>query len=251
MSDASTGLRFNPSPAQRLLIETPGSQVVRVCPGAGKTQSIVERFILRPGLDPRRGVALISFTNAAITAAQERCRDHPERLKAPNFVFGREDDLDQQAVRRLVASGRGRPRDAAATERVLFALVANRALAPASKLAAAEWMSHDVHIDGFGEVSDDACYRAMDWLHQVRGELEKQVYFQVADLLNLQVDLLFFDTTSTYFETEDPDGDVPRDWRGEPATDEHGPAPLRRPPTGSSSASIPTPRRATRRPAPS
>jgi hypothetical protein len=33
----------------------------------------------------------------------------------------------------------------------------------------------------------------MDWLHDVRGELEKQVYFQVADLLNLQVDLLFFD----------------------------------------------------------
>jgi len=53
-------------------------------------------------------------------------------------------------------------------------------------------MSRDVHIDGLGEVPDDACYRAMDWLHDVRGELEKQVYFGVADLLNLQVDLLFF-----------------------------------------------------------
>jgi hypothetical protein len=103
---------------------------------------------------------------------------------------------------------------------VLFGLTANRALAPASKLAASEWMSRDVHIDGLGEVSDDACYRAMDWLHAVRGDLEKQVYFQVADLLNLEVDLLFFDTTSTYFETEDPDGGVPRDWRGEPAGDE-------------------------------
>ena len=49
----------------------------------------------------------------------------------------------------------------------------------------------------------------------VRGELEKQVYFQVADLLNLQVDLLFFDTTSTYFETGEADAEVPRDWRGE------------------------------------
>ena len=63
--------------------------------------------------------------------------------------------------------------------------------------------------------SDDACYRVMDWLHAVRGELEKQVYFQVADLLNLQVDLLFFDTTSTYFETGEADAEVPRDWRGE------------------------------------
>jgi hypothetical protein len=115
---------------------------------------------------------------------------------------------------RLASSGRGRPRDAAA-ERVLFGLVANRALAPSSKLAASEWMSRDVHVDGLGEVDDDACYRAMDWLHDVRGELEKQVYFQVADLLNLQVDLIFFDTTSTYFETGAADEEVPRDWRGE------------------------------------
>ena len=89
---------------------------------------------------------------------------------------------------------------------------------PSSKLAAAEWMSRDVHIDGLGEVTDDACYRAMDWLHAVRGELEKQVYFQVADLLNLEVDLLFFDTTSTYFELEDADEEVARDWRGEKAS---------------------------------
>src|ERR1039458_7567812 len=59
-------------------------------------------------------------------------------------------------------------------ERVLFGLVANRALAPSSKLAAAEWMSQDVHIDRLGAVTDDACYRATDWLHQVRGQLEKQ-----------------------------------------------------------------------------
>jgi hypothetical protein len=100
---------------------------------------------------------------------------------------------------------------------VLFGLVANRALAPSSKLAAAEWMSRDVHIDGLAEASDDACYRAMDWLYAVRGQLERQVYNQVADLLNLEVDLLFFDTTSTYFELEEADEKVLRDWRGEPA----------------------------------
>jgi hypothetical protein len=64
---------------------------------------------------------------------------------------------------------------------VLFGLVANRALAPSSKLAGSEWMSRDVHIDGPGEVSGNACCRAMDWLHGVRGELEKQVYFAVAE----------------------------------------------------------------------
>ena len=78
-------------------------------------------------------------------------------------------------------------------ERVLFGLVANRALAPSSKLAAADWINHDVHIDGLPETSDDVCYRAMDWLHDVREHLERAVFGQVANLLNLEVDLLFFD----------------------------------------------------------
>ena len=200
--------------------------------------------------------------------------DPAARRSVPKIVysFGREDQLDKDAVRRLVASlsklldpsdalaatadaelvftesrpyggayvldalwqrlgigkilagltasGRGRPRDAAVAERVLFGLVANRALAPSSKLAASEWMSRDVHIDGLDQASDDACYRAMDWLHAVHGELEKQVYFSVADLLNLEVDLLFFDTTSTYFELDEADGEVARNWRGEQATSE-------------------------------
>ena len=42
----------------------------------------------------------------------------------------------------------------------------------------------------------------MDWLLTIEPDLAKQAYFQVTDLLNLEVDLLFFDTTSTYFETE-------------------------------------------------
>jgi hypothetical protein len=33
----------------------------------------------------------------------------------------------------------------------------------------------------------------MDWLHDVRDHLERAVFSQVANLLNLEVDLLFFD----------------------------------------------------------
>ena len=97
---------------------------------------------------------------------------------------------------------------------MLFGLVANRALAPSSKLAAAGWMCDDVHIDGLPAVTDDACYRAMDELHAMEDAVGKKVYDSVASLLNLEVDLLFFDTTSTYFETEEPDEDVPRDKEG-------------------------------------
>nr|WP_245651929.1 IS1634 family transposase [Streptosporangium amethystogenes] len=183
------------------------------------------------------------------------------------FTFGREDDLDREAVRRLVASlsrllepgealaataasdleftssvpfggtyvldhlwrrlkvdqivgrvgqpKRGRRRNMTTTERVLFGLVANRALAPSSKLAAADWITHDVHIDALPGTDDDACYRAMDWLHEAKDDLEKQVFDEVANLLNLDVDLLFFDTTSTYFELEQPDEPVARDEHGD------------------------------------
>ena len=51
----------------------------------------------------------------------------------------------------------------------------------------------------------------MDCLLTIEPDLAKQAYFQVTDLLNLEVDLLFFDTTSTYFETEQADEPVPRD----------------------------------------
>ena len=47
-------------------------------------------------------------------------------------------------------------------EQVLFALVANRAIDPSSKLAAAEWASCDVAITGLAGMHEDQAYRAMD-----------------------------------------------------------------------------------------
>ena len=73
------------------------------------------------------------------------------------------------------------------------------------KLAAASWVTRDVHVPGLPEVSEDACYRAMDWLLEVEPTLARNVYDSVADLYNLEVDLLFFDTTSTHFQIEQAD----------------------------------------------
>jgi hypothetical protein len=104
-------------------------------------------------------------------------------------------------------------------ERVLFGLVAARAIEPASKLATAAWLTRRTHIAGLtdgedGAVSDDECYRAMDWLIESAPQVEKEVFWSVASLLDLEVDLLLFDTTSTYFEVDDADEPVLRDERG-------------------------------------
>jgi transposase len=90
-------------------------------------------------------------------------------------------------------------------ERVLFALVANRAVDPMSKLGAAEWASQDAAIPGLAGMDDDQAYRAMDLLVEAdaQARVQEAVFFAAANLLNLEVDVLFFDTTSTYFERDD------------------------------------------------
>jgi Transposase DDE domain len=144
----------------------------------------------------------------------------PELTYAGSVAFGGTYLLDQLwqrlGISEIMTAMLGGTRRGAATERVLFALVANRALDPSSKLAAAHWAGRKAHVDRLPATTDDACYRAMDWLHEVRHALERQVFSQVATALDLEVDLLFFDTTSTYFELDEEDEPVPRDKDGGP-----------------------------------
>lgn len=77
-----------------------------------------------------------------------------------------------------------------------------------------------VFIDGLAAVSDDACYRAMDVFLVMLGELQEAVFFSVANLLNLEVDILFFDTSSTYWETDSTDDTLLDDSDGEAGDDE-------------------------------
>lgn len=109
-----------------------------------------------------------------------------------------------QSLKRLLAGRKLDPK----VERVLFALVANRALEPLSKLAGTQWVRERVFIEGLAEVDDDSCYRAMDFLLECEEELAKAVYFTTAELLDLHVDLIFFDGSSTYWETDQEDPDL-------------------------------------------
>src|SRR5215211_8494251 len=101
-------------------------------------------------------------------------------------------EIDQSL--RKVADGR---RFTTNMERVLFALVANRAIEPMSKLSAAEWACQDVVIPGLAGMDADA-----------QAKVQQAVFFAVANLLNLEVDLLFFDTTSTYFERDEEEAEA-------------------------------------------
>ncbi len=91
-------------------------------------------------------------------------------------------------------------------ERALFAMVANRACAPASKLYCHEqWLKEDSYIPEARDLELQHLYRAMDFLEEHKEAIERAIYFQVADLLNLDVDILFYDTTSLHFEIDEED----------------------------------------------
>ena len=153
----------------------------------------------------------------------EALRAAPDLAYQGSVAYGGPWLLDQLwqrlGIGAILAARLGKTRRDAAAERVLFALVANRALDPSSKLAAAHWVGRKAWIDGLPATSDDACYRAMDWLHQARDAAEKEIFHRVATALDLEVDLLFFDTTSTYFELDEEDEPVPRDKNGNAAGD--------------------------------
>lgn len=120
-----------------------------------------------------------------------------------------------KAIARVAGRGRGR----FGVERAIFTMVCQRCLEPASKLEATRWLGRDVVLPGIEEVTDDELYRAMDFLLSCSERVQESVFFSVANLLNLEVDVIFFDTTSTYFEV---DVDDPGDGEGEDAEEQAG-----------------------------
>ena len=119
------------------------------------------------------------------------------------------------ALRRVAA---GRRIEGGAAERVLFALVAQRALEPGSKLAATGWVAERVAIADCLGFSDDSAYAAMDFLLDALDEIAARIFDSVAHLLNLDVDIVFVDTTSTYWEVDGADEWA--DLRPEPEIDD-------------------------------
>jgi transposase len=103
------------------------------------------------------------------------------------------------AIRRVAAD---RKLEGQVVERVLFALVAHRALEPGSKLAATRWVAERVAVEGCPDFCEDAAYAAMDFLLDALPEIAERIFASVAHLLNLDLDIVFVDTTSTYWEVD-------------------------------------------------
>src|SRR5919199_1561524 len=91
-------------------------------------------------------------------------------------------------------------------ERALFTMVANRLAEPLSKLACYEhWLAERVYLPAAAALTLDHLYFALDFLDTHIEAIEREIFFRTADLFRADVDLIFWDTTSVYFEVDDED----------------------------------------------
>jgi transposase len=90
-------------------------------------------------------------------------------------------------------------------ERALFAMVANRLCEPESKLGLWDRWLPTVYLPSCWDVKLAQMYEAMDVLYEHSGEIEEEVFFRTANLFNLKVDIIFYDTTTASFSIDRED----------------------------------------------
>lgn len=91
-------------------------------------------------------------------------------------------------------------------ELALFTMVANRLLEPVSKLACHEhWVPERVYLPEAEGLTLDQLYLALDFLDTHIAAIEREIFFRTADLFRADVDLIFWDTTTVYFEVDEED----------------------------------------------
>jgi hypothetical protein len=117
------------------------------------------------------------------------------KLWGPPLVFGKLWERQRlPGVIHPLAAGRRFGFD---IERTTFALALQRLCEPGSDLQGSQWLK-TVECPGFEELALQHLYRTTTFLHEVRSELERELFFRDRDLFSQQLDLLFLDTTSTY-----------------------------------------------------
>lgn len=95
----------------------------------------------------------------------------------------------------------GAERGAEVVADAVLAMVANRLIDPCSKRRLPEWVADDVVMPaGFVPPVLQQYYRAVDVVADVKAATETQLYAALTDLTNLDLRLVCYDLTSTYWE---------------------------------------------------
>ncbi len=98
-------------------------------------------------------------------------------------------------------------------EAALLAMTAQRLDRPGSKLACHERWLDRVWLPEAKDLGLSQLYRALDLLAEHGNAIEEEVFWNSVDLFKLDVDLVFYDATTAWFETDDEDV-ASHEWRG-------------------------------------
>lgn len=95
----------------------------------------------------------------------------------------------------------GADRGAEVLSEAVFAMVANRLIDPCSKRRLIEWVDRDVAMpEGWAAPSLNQYYRALDAVAASKETTETELYARLCDLTNMDLSMVCYDLTSTYFE---------------------------------------------------
>ena len=89
------------------------------------------------------------------------------------------------------------------TAEAVYAMVLNRISEPSSKRAVHQWVD-DIYRPSFEDLQLHHFYRALDFLAEHKDAIELSLFYNVINLFNLELDMVFWDTTSTYFTGDGP-----------------------------------------------
>ena len=120
-----------------------------------------------------------------------------DKVWGPVLVFERL--WKELGLRALLKRLAARQRFGFDLERMAFAQVLQRLLAPGSDLAGSKWI-RTVEAEGFAQLRLPHFYKCLGFLWRKKAVIEEALYRRGLDLFNQELDLVFFDTTSTYFE---------------------------------------------------
>jgi len=171
-------------------------QLVRLCRSIARVCGLT---VLDP-LDPKGNQALSVETGL------------PENLKIKNTVslgcvLVIEELWERLGLKRTFSDIAKRKRLKVPYERALLAMTANRLCDPESKLGVWDrWLSK-VYLPTCDGLKLKQMYEAMDLFNDHVAEVEENVFFETANLFNLTVDLIFYDTTTASFSIDQEDND--------------------------------------------
>lgn len=90
-------------------------------------------------------------------------------------------------------------------DEAVFAMVLNRLCEPQSKFGVTKWIKN-VYRPQFEQLELHHFYRSLDFVAEHKDQLEVGLFDRIKNLFNVELDLVFWDTTTIYFEGKGAEG---------------------------------------------